>query len=190
MDKFTKISKGIQSKLPKDKCEISYDDNYIKVIKYEDWSIVDESDMVVCIPVFIEENKFLIRQEYIPTYKLESGKDYHLTVLSGTIDGDETPEETLYRELQEEAGIIIKENYNIEFENSYYVSKGNMAKYHICILPLTSFDYYEKVPTTDGTKSEKKSQCAKIDIKYIDNLVASDVITELMLMKLKKYLNL
>lgn len=189
MDKFTKIKKG--SKTPKkDKHSVLFDNTYIKVIDYEEWSIVEENDMVVCIPYFIEENKFLIRQEYVPTYKLDSGKEYHLTILSGTIEEDETPEETLYRELQEEAGIIIKENYDIEFENSYYISKGNTGKYHICILPLTSHDYYETKPTTDGSKSEAKSNSVKVDVKFIDSLEVSDTITELMIMKLKKYLNI
>lgn len=192
MDKFTKINKAIENGKQKtnNKCDVLYDDSYIKLLKFEDWTIVEEKDMVVCIPFFIEENKFLIRQEYVPTYKLDSGKEYHLTVLSGTIEPDETPDETLYRELQEEAGIILKENYKIEFENSYYLSKGNKAKYHICILPIRNIDYYDTKPSGDGSKSESKSQCVKIESKFINSLVTSDVITELMIMKLKKYLNL
>ena len=58
------------------------------------------------------------------------------------------------------------------------------------ILTLTENDYHEIVPPTDGSKVEKMSQTAKIDVKYINSLNTSDITTEFMLDKLRKHLNL
>jgi len=42
----------------------------------------------------------------------------------------------------------------------------------------------------DGSLLEKMSQTAKVDIKYLNSMFPSDVVTEYMFMKLKAYLNL
>ena len=42
----------------------------------------------------------------------------------------------------------------------------------------------------DGTEAEKKSQSVKIDVKYLNSINASDLITEYMILKLKDYLNM
>lgn len=68
MEKFSKVKKRYNIDKSNDK-NVQYDDNYIKVVSYEDWFIVSEKDVVVCIPYFIETNQFIIRNEYVPTYK-------------------------------------------------------------------------------------------------------------------------
>ena len=102
----------------------------------------------------------------------------------------ETPEEAMLRELQEEAGIVLRDGYQIEFDKPLFFMKGASNKFYSAIIPLTENDYHEVVIQGDGSLLEKMSQTAKVDIKYINSMFCSDVVTEFMLMKLKAYLNL
>lgn len=189
MDKFSKIKKRYNTNNIGEKY-IEYDDNYIRVIKYEDWSFVDEKDVIVCIPYFIETNQFILRNEYVPTYKYKDKSEYHVTLLSGSIEDNESPEDTLFRELQEEAGLVLRDNFKFDISAPLYVSKGNCSKYYYCIVPLTEMDYHEVLIKGDGSKSEKLSKTVKIDIKYLNSINVSDLITKFMIEEFKKYVNL
>jgi len=185
MDKFSKI-KEEEVKSEKD---VLYSDDYMSIVRFEDWSVLEEPDLVICVPIIIEYNQFIIRQEYIPSYKLSEGKEFHITVLSGTIDENETPEQALKRELEEEAGIVLRDNFEFNFESPIFKSKTSSSKYHICILPLSESDYHEVSPTGDGSASEKVSKSVKVNIKHINSIIPSDTITQLMIYKVKEYLN-
>lgn len=190
MEKFSKM-KPDEDSVNKKKNNTVFDNGYIELIEYEDWTFARESDMIVCIPYFIESNTFLIRNEYIPSFKYDSNREQFITILSGTIDAGETPIMTLHRELAEEAGIILSDNYNqLEEFEPLYLSKGNISKYHPFILPLHERDYQEVIPTTDGSVAEKLSKSAKIDVRYIDNIKSNDLITNYMILKLKEYLHM
>jgi 8-oxo-dGTP pyrophosphatase MutT (NUDIX family) len=191
MEKFSKIKpKEYKNFFDKDKEEVEYKDEWVKIIKYEDWSIIKENDTVFCIPYLIEKNQFIIRQEYIPTFKYQDGQEYHLALVGGGIEDGETPEMALLREIQEEAGLVLRDTYKIDFEPPLFKSKSSTGKYHIAIVPLNENDYYEIPIKGDGSKVEKLSQTVKLDLKYINNLNPSDVLTQLMLMKLKDYTNI
>ena len=189
MEKFSKVKKRYNIDKSNDK-NVQYDDNYIKVVSYEDWSIVSEKDVVVCIPYFIETNQFIIRNEYVPTYKYRDKSEYHVTILAGTIEDNESPEDTLFRELQEEAGLVLRDDYKFDINPPLFVSKGNTSKYYYCIVPLTERDYHEVLIKGDGSKVEKMSKTVKVDVKYINSIMVSDLITKFMLEEFKKYLNL
>lgn len=189
MEKFSKWEKEEDTQQYDDD-KILFENDVLKIREIDGWTAVEESDGVVCIPYFIEENKFIIRQENVPTYKWVNGKDYHLTVLSGTIEEGEKPEETLRRELVEEAGIQLNESYKIELEEPLFVSKGNTNRFYYCILPLAKGEYTEVSATTDGTKQEMQSKSIKVSGSNVKNLKSSDIVTELMLMKLKEYMNI
>ena len=188
MQRFSNIKPEEEKKFKKD--DILYKDDHIKIINYEDWSLVSEKDCVICIPYLVELNKFIIRQEYIPSFKYADGQELHLACVGGSIEQGETPEIALLRELQEEAGIVIRDNFKIEFDKPLFTSKANVNKYHFCILPLSENDYHEVIIQTDGSRCEKLSTTAKIDVKYLKSLNTSDIVTEFMLIKFKNYLNL
>ena len=188
MEKFSKLKP--KTDFVEDKEDIVYSNDYVKVINFEDWTIVKESDFVVCIPYLIDSNQIILRHEYIPTYKYVDGQDYHITVLSGGIEVGETPERALLRELEEEAGIVVSPDYKVEFMKPLFVSKGNASKYHPCIIQLTERDYHEVVAKGDGSEAEKKSQSVKVDVKYLNSINASDLITEYMIEQMKDYLNI
>ncbi len=189
MEKFTNIKP--KSDFDDDKKEdVVYSNKYLKVINYEDWTIIKESDFVVCIIYLIDSNQIVLRHEYIPTFKYVDGQEYHITVLSGAIDNGETPDKAMLREIEEEAGIVISPEYKIEFMKPLYGSKGNASKYHPCIIQLAESQYHEIVATGDGSEAEKKSNSVKVDVKYLSSINSSDLITEFMVLKMKEYLNI
>lgn len=188
MDKFSKLTPGKEQTEEKD--DILYQDDHLKVINHDDdWKILKSKDGVIVIPYLIELNQIVIRQEHIPSYKYADGQDFHLALIGGGIEEGESPEEALLRELQEEGGIVLRDNFKIEFEKPLYIAKYSCDKFYPCILPLNEADYHEIMVKGDGSKYEDMSQTGKIDIKYLSSLNASDVITEYMLEKFKRYLN-
>jgi len=186
MDKFSKFK--AEEVKPEEK--VLYKDDYIKLVDYEGWSVLEEPDNVICIPYLVEYNQFIIRKEYVPSYKLDNGVEFHITVLSGGIEDKESPEQALRRELEEEAGLVIRDNFDFEFERPIYIFKGTSSKYHICIIALSESDYHEVIPTGDGSQAESVSKSVKVSVKHLNSIIPSDTITELMMCKLRKYLNL
>lgn len=188
MEKFSKIKPKNEFEEGEEK--VLYSDDAIKVIDFEDWSIVKERDLVVCIPYLIEKNEFILRHEYIPTYKYVDGQEYHVTVVGGQVETGEALETAMKRELEEEAGIVLNDDYKLEQLKSLYISKGLTSKYHTFIIPLNEREYSEVTPTGDGSEVEKLSKSVKISAKYIDSIKTSDLITDYLLLKLKEYMNL
>ena len=188
MEKFSKLKPKDEFAEPNDK--VVYSDDHFKIIDYEDWHIIKERDAVVCIPYLIESNQFVIRYEYIPPFKYADGQEYHVTVISGGIEQGETPEKALLRELEEEAGIVLREDYQLEDMKPLFMNKAHTNKYHPYILPLNERDYHEVVAKGDGSKVEELSKSVKVDVKYLESLNPSDLISDYMFMKLREYLNL
>lgn len=188
MDKFSKKIKR-KDKLPKEN-KVLFDNDWIKLTEFEDWTVLEETDTVACIPYLIEYNEFIVRQEVVPSYKLKNGKDYHVTLVAGGIEEDETPEEAMKRELEEEAGIVLRDGYEIEMSKPLFKSKSGSSYFYYCIIPITESDYHEVVAKGDGSVSEKLSKSVKLNVKHINNVLSSDTITELVLCKLKDYLNI
>jgi 8-oxo-dGTP pyrophosphatase MutT (NUDIX family) len=165
-----------------------FKDDHLTVTNFENISIITDRDVVVCIPYLIQQNKIIVRQEYVPAYKYADGQDMHICLVGGGIEKDETPEEALLRELQEEAGIVIRPNFKVEIEKPLFMFKGSSNKYFMSILTLTENDYHEVA--VDKSQEHRLDVAAKVDVKYINSLNVSDVITELMLDRFKKYANL
>ena len=188
MKKFTNIKRNENSPDKKEK-EPLFKNDYGKIISFEDWTIFEDRDIVICIPYLIEENKIVLRHEYVPTYKYVDGQEYHISLVGGGIENGESPEKALLRELEEEAVIVLREDYQIEFSKPLFISKGHANKYYPCILTLNERDYHEVIAKGDGSKHEKMSQAVKVDVKFINKINSSDLMTEYLLMLLKQHIN-
>ena len=188
MKKFSKIRPSANRE-PKEKVLYTNDRN-LKILEFEDWSIVKERDCVCCIPYLIESNQIVLRYEYIPTFKYASGQEYHVTVVAGGIESGESPSTALLRELEEETGMVLRDDYALEDMKPLFMNKGSVNKFYPYILPLSERDFTEKIAVGDGSKAEKLSKSVRVDVKYIDKINSSDLITDYMLMKLKEYMNM
>lgn len=189
MKPFTKLERS-QNMTKKSKGEEIFSDKNLSIVEYEEWSFVNEKSCVLTIIYLIEESKFIIRQEPIPTFKWVDGDEYYLTVLSGTIDEGEEPETTLLREIEEEAGIVIRPDFKFEFFKPLHFSKSTTAKTYPSIVTLTERDYTEVMAKGDGSRVEKMSKSVKLDIKLINSINFQDLPSEYLLVKFKEYLNI
>ena len=191
MNKFSKVLNG-EVKINKEETELKYDGTYLKVVGYNQSEFVKEDDVVVVLPYLVDEASILLRSEYVPTYQYfyKNYNEYKhitnfLTVISGTVKTGESLKNTVRRELYEEAGVVLSSMYDFDIEKSMFMTKGNVSRYHVCILELRYNDFKVTTPPTDGTKIEKLSQTLKIGLGDLDELRTHDLITEYMLTKFK-----
>lgn len=158
--------------------KVIFDSGYLKVLDINNYHAVQENDMLVCIPYFPETGNILLRYESIPTYNfIVPQADKFVCIMSETFKDKETPREALKRGLKEEFGIIINDNVNADILTPIFSNKGNTARYHICILPLMSYDYEQVKPEGDGTEYEMTASNISIQINEINNLIIYDLIT-------------
>jgi len=183
MDKFSKIKKKKKKKGDK----LLYEGDYLKVYKRDDWAYIKEPDNACVVPILLDSDEFLVRMEVIPSFQSRDDQDYHLTCISGTIEDEESPKMCLVRELEEEAGIRLKDNVNIEFFDVLYKSKSQSSQFHLCILPLLSYQFDEVVAKGDGSNIEKMSKTVAVSYDNIDRLFPSDIVTSLLLEKVKEH---
>jgi 8-oxo-dGTP pyrophosphatase MutT (NUDIX family) len=192
MNKFSKINKINNIEKNTTDNNIIYNGQYLHVVKHKDWEFVSEANKVIILPYFIEEGYILLRHEYIPPFQYYyqdidnyKGVTNFLTIISGTVDKDESLTNAIRRELYEEAGVVLTNLYDIKIDKSLFESKANISVYHICLLELRFNDYKLTTPPTDGSNSEKLSKTIKVSIGDINELRTYDLITDYMLMKLK-----
>ena len=106
---------------------------------------VVESDSIVVLPYIKDEGYVYLRLENIPPWieKYQNNinsnitlETQFLTVISGTIEKDETPEQTLRRELYEESGIVLNHLFQFDIEGPYFSSKSSTYQFYVCLLDV------------------------------------------------------
>ena len=191
MQKFTNYSKEVQKK-ETDELNKPYEGEMLSIINHDGWDIKDEPDKVIILPILKDEGFILLRSEYIPTYQLKY-KDVkgfrnvtnYITCISGIMEENESASNCIRRELYEEAGIVLSNVKQLDIDKSLHVDKGNLSRYHICILELNAGDYKTTKPPTDGSKAEKLSRTIKISLGDVDEIKTWDLITDYVLIKMK-----
>jgi len=186
MKKFSKLIKEKDNNI---ETELKYD-GYLKVKSIDGWEYVDEKDCVVVLPHLINFDEILLRKEVVPSFNTREPKNnYFLTVVSGTVDGMETPEDCLIRELREETGISLNSGFKgWKKWGEFFWNKGNSSKCHLYYLPLTISDFSKVLPKGDGSLEEENSITTRVNLDYINSLKPSDLVSQLMLLYLKKEL--
>jgi len=191
MQKFTSYSKQVQKEEKEEQIK-PYEGKMLSIIQHDGWDIKDEPDKVIVLPILKDEGFILLRSEYIPTYQLKykdvkgfSNVTNFLTCISGTMESNENVGNCIRRELYEEAGVVLSNVKQLDIDKSLHVDKGNLSRYHICILELNTGDYKTTKPPTDGSKAEKLSRTIKVSIGDLDEIKTWDLITEYVLTKMK-----
>ena len=191
MDKFSNIKKGKKKEMESQEKSL-YKGDVLNIVGYKDWEFVKEGDMVAVLPYLRDEASIILRHEWIPTYQYHykghndfKNVTHFLTTLTGTVEVGESLENTVRRELYEEAGIVLANVYGIEMDKHLFLSKGNVAQYHTVIVELRYADFKLTAPKGDGSQGESMSSSVKIGLGDIDELRTHDLITEYMLTKFK-----
>lgn len=184
------LSKNHKDK-KEDTTKVLFDSGYLKVLDINNYHVVQEHDMLICIPYLVEENSILLRYEDIPTYTyIRPEIDKFICVMSETFEKNESPKDVLFRGLKEEFGIILNDKFQPEILTPIFANKANTAQYHICILPIMQYDYEQIIPTTDGSEHEKKSSNIKVNINELNNYIIYDLITRYTIDIFKKHYSL
>lgn len=188
MQKFTKYTKKVEEDFDKNYA-LLWEKGSQKVVEYEGWNVFVENDKVCCLPYLQEYNSILLRLEPIPSYKLRhQDQDMFLTCMSETIKDGESVEDCLRRGLQEEFGIKLNKDCDINLETDLFQFKGGNTQAHICLLPLMEHNYLDVPIIGDGSTEEKKAKTVKIDMKYLNSLKVADLTTAYLINKLKLFL--
>lgn len=198
MDKYTQMVKK-EPKIEQKTFNNKYKGDFIDVVGFKEWDIMNHPDSVVILPYVKDEGYILLRLEPIPTYEYRYKKAEHpefkntnmyLTSISGVVEEGDSVEKTVRKELYEEAGLILSATYPIEIEKNLFMTKGVAAQYYICLLELNFNDYRFTTPVGDGSEIENQSKTIKLDLKYIDDIRTFDLITDYMILKLKYEYNI
>lgn len=188
MEKFSKYQKREDNKPLSNEL---FKGKTLSIVNYDGWEMTHESDMVIILPYMKDKKSLLLRSEYVPTYRYRHNKDNNkdhqqfLTCVCGTMENGETPEQTIRRELYEEAGIILSSVKSLDIEDGVHLSKGNLAKYYCCIIEIGNGEYKQTIAPGDGSKAETLSRTIEIPVKDIDELIPTDIATKYLLTNFK-----
>ena len=184
MKKFTKIE-NTQNKV-EEKQEPIFQNDFLKIKKLNDSVYIEEKDQIVCIPYLTEQNQVILKQEEILVYESVDGQQLHISPLSTFVSDEYDMKWELMKMLETRVGIVVRDKYPFEFEKPLFESKNSTKRIFFTILPLSDNDYHQVLLSND-IKNEK---LIKIDAKYLRNLHPSDIITEMAIDKIKKFLNI
>lgn len=187
MEKFTQIKD--KPTIPED--NMLFNGKYLDVIQYKETEILKGHDCVAILPYFRDEATFLMRLEYLPAYQYKNrdktnlrNVTNYLTVITGGIEENETPEQAMRRELYEEGGIVLNNLFQFDVEGPFFTDKYSTNQLYICFLELPVNTYRQIKPPTDGSKNEKLSKCIRVSIGDVNNIVNNDLITKTLITKL------
>jgi len=156
---------------------------HIQVVspKEYEYEAVHEPNVIMVLPVLLVKSKFVkgldnyylaIRKEVCPPYliKEQGNNPYFYTTITGRMDKEgESPEETMKRELIEEAGIELVDYTVMSYKKSIPLCKTSDMRAHIYTLLVKEFNTVEAVG--DGTVTEAMSQTIFVKLGEMHNII-------------------
>lgn len=185
MEKFTKV----QNKKVEDvKEKTLYKNDSLSIEDIDGVNCIRQSDVIVCIPYFTQYNQILLKQESNSIFKEFKGQELNISPIIVDIVEGEDMKLTLMKGLESKIGLVLRDKFPIEFDSPLFETKNSNRKCYYTIIPLSESDYHEVLVRNDIKKDTSKN--VRVDAKFINKLQSSDITTELMMIKLKKYLNI
>lgn len=170
------------------KSKVLFDADQKCILDIQGTIAIQQPDMVVCIPYLSEKNTIFMKYENVAPFELirpEISK--YITIMSEAITT--TPEEALKTGLEKNYGIILDEKKKFEILQPIFINTTNTARYHICILPLMSYDY-EQVRKDDTEAMIMKNSNVLINSNDLNNYIIYDLISRYCIDLFKKEFSL
>lgn len=115
--------------------------------------------------------KVLVRHEYTPAWRMDTNREKTYSGFTGGIEGDEDPDEAVFREAAEEAGI---DGPDVEWHHlgTTQAGKSCTALYHLYACVLPSEESFKASTEGDGSQAEAEAANELMDFsEAIDKLV-------------------
>ena len=187
MDKFSKINSKTEQK-PNNNV---ITDHNLNIVKHKDSYFIEDQDIIAILPYFVDDGHIFLKVENNPTYQYGYRNDNKyknaetfLTVITSTIKENESVGNAVRRELFDSAGIVLNQFFPLEISTAKYSHKKNSSKVYLCLLEIRYTDYKQ----TTAKNNNDGSKIIKLDLGYLDDIITHDILTELMLNKLKMIL--
>ena len=138
------------------------------------YEAISEKDGVCVLPILIGHKNgplFGLRRELIPPYTVKSGDKMFYTAISGGIEEGENAQQTMVRELKEEAGLTLQ-RYTVVYHKPMHTMKASVNLVHFVIIKVMEWESGN--PTTDGTRYEKVAHTEFVTEEELEEILRRD----------------
>ncbi len=143
---------------------------FVRVISPKEYpyECLGDGNGILVIP--FKGGKIGVRSELCPPYLVmdDTGNTHYYTLITGGVEGDETPQQGMERELLEEAGISFTKA-QLTTLPAIPIFKNLASHMHIFLLELE--EYTEVEPLGDGTEYEAQCQTLWLTKEEIADIV-------------------
>ena len=157
-----------------------FNGKWVRLVYWNNYEFLDEPPIVMVIPIRTDTGEPLVgfREEYCPPYFFDRedpdqmDEEMYYTVITGRIEEGDSAEETLYREIEEEAGIRMKPEATIvPLSDSIPLVKFASTRVYPYLVYLEEGTYDFVEAKGDGTENEARSQTLWAPVDKISQLV-------------------
>lgn len=134
-------------------------------------NIVNESDKILILPYFKEDNNILLRYSSVPAYESKKPEiDKYAQVLSENVEDEFTITDAIKKSCLKKYGIKISDNYDFDILSPIFLYPTSNVRYYICILPLMDYDFEQIIPSEEN-KLKMKNSNISANINELNNIV-------------------
>lgn len=152
---------------------------FFRIVESDEYEFILAGKTIAVLPFIYETGEVILREEYLPCWTYQTGKEYHLTCVTGMVEEGEDAQAACLRELEEETGIVPDE-YDYLVGNDLFTGKGSNRQVTPIILVIKSIRS-ESEPKGDGSKFEAKAKVVRYKVEDFENVESCDILTELLL---------